>query len=200
MLSTRLCRRCFETKPLDLMVQNKHFCKACKAERQREIWAADPEKALASDRAKRDRHLTPEQIANRDRRKETRDRVKALVEVAISQGLGREAAARRARYLDNPGPEIASSMKRQTKRYTATPPWANMSAIYAIYKDAQARRASGEDVEVDHEIPLQGKLVSGLHVESNLRIRSRKFNRDKRAKFDVTEDWHLVNGRLVEIL
>jgi len=75
-----------------------------------------------------------------------------------------------------------------------------MKVINAIYRESRRRRAAGEDIEVDHDIPLQGKLVSGLHVESNLRIRPRKYNREKMIKFNVDEDWELVNGRLEVML
>lgn len=50
------------------------------------------------------------------------------------------------------------------------PAWADREKIRAVYKEAKARRILGEDVHVDHEIPLRGKNVCGLHVHLNLRI------------------------------
>jgi len=44
-----------------------------------------------------------------------------------------------------------------------TPLWADKDKIAAIYKEAKRVGMS-----VDHDIPLRGKLVSGLHVENNL--------------------------------
>lgn len=79
-----------------------------------------------------------------------------------------------------------SQAKRRACRYSATPLWANHTAICSIY--AEARRLSEETGiphEVDHIIPLQGKLASGLHCESNLQILTMNANRSKSNNFEV---------------
>jgi hypothetical protein len=49
--------------------------------------------------------------------------------------------------------------------------WANQDAILAIYRQAEfMTRTTGRLHVVDHIIPLQGRTVSGLHVETNLRV------------------------------
>ena len=49
--------------------------------------------------------------------------------------------------------------------------WANQDAILDIYRQAELlTRTTGRLHVVDHIIPLQGREVSGLHVETNLRV------------------------------
>ncbi len=62
-----------------------------------------------------------------------------------------------------------NAMRRESAR-RATPPWADKEAIREIYMEAGKRRAAGQDVHVDHVIPLQGKDVCGLHIAENLQI------------------------------
>lgn len=62
-------------------------------------------------------------------------------------------------------------MERHAKKLQRTPQWANLALISKIY--AQARLATivtGWPHHVDHIVPLQGRCVSGLHVENNLQI------------------------------
>lgn len=55
--------------------------------------------------------------------------------------------------------------------------------VNEIYQQASVMRISGHDVEVDHVIPLQGELVSGLHVPYNLAIIPAADNRSKNNRF-----------------
>lgn len=61
--------------------------------------------------------------------------------------------------------------KRRAAKIQRTPAWADQDAIRAVYAQAKAMTdATGIVHHVDHEIPLQGRRVSGLHVENNLRV------------------------------
>lgn len=82
--------------------------------------------------------------------------------------------------------EVVRAQKR--RRYIgerrALAPWANKDAILAIYRRAAAlRRLTGIDYQVDHVVPLFGKNVSGLHVETNLQIMTGDANRRKHARW-----------------
>lgn len=65
------------------------------------------------------------------------------------------------------------------KIWQATPAWATREPVAAIYHEAAQRRAAGEDVEVDHIVPLASPLVCGLHWHANLRIIERLDNVEK---------------------
>lgn len=69
----------------------------------------------------------------------------------------------------------------------AVPSWVTgeeKKQMRQIYRKArQLSDATGIPHEVDHIIPLQGDLVCGLHVPSNLRITTQFENRSKRNRF-----------------
>ena len=70
--------------------------------------------------------------------------------------------------------------KRRCAVKNRTPAWANLDTIKTIYANCP------EGYHVDHVIPLQGKLVSGLHVESNLQYLPASENAKKFNKYQIT--------------
>lgn len=80
----------------------------------------------------------------------------------------------------------ANSARRSVAISQRTPAWADLAAIEAVY--AEARRLTAETSvphHVDHEIPLQGELVSGLHVHNNLRALPARTNILKSNRFEI---------------
>ena len=71
------------------------------------------------------------------------------------------------------------SAKRRAKLLRAIPKFANLEKIKEIYKNCP------KGYEVDHIIPLQGKNVSGFHIETNLQYLPMLENRVKSNKFIV---------------
>ena len=69
---------------------------------------------------------------------------------------------------------VANTRVQQAARLQRVPPWVTMSdkermqIIYEIRDNLEL--LDGTQYHVDHIYPLQGALVSGLHVPNNLRI------------------------------
>lgn len=75
---------------------------------------------------------------------------------------------------------------RRAFKKQATPKWANRSEIVKIYKECRnLSRTTGIPHHVDHIIPLQNKLVCGLHVHWNLQILTATENISKNNKFEI---------------
>lgn len=65
-------------------------------------------------------------------------------------------------------------------KINATPAWADRDRIAAVYVEAQRlSELTGNPHEVDHIVPLQSRLVCGLHVEHNLQVIPASINRSK---------------------
>lgn len=86
----------------------------------------------------------------------------------------------------NPGASTARSRKYQAAKLQRTPPWADMSAIVDFYVEAKRlEELTGIQFHVDHIVPLQGELVSGLHVPANLQLLPAHENLSKSNSFEV---------------
>jgi hypothetical protein len=68
----------------------------------------------------------------------------------------------------------ALQVKREAAKKQRTPPWLteqHYKQIEMFYKAAaDLTKEFGFQIDVDHIIPLQGKIVSGLHVPWNLQL------------------------------
>lgn len=76
---------------------------------------------------------------------------------------------------------IAARLAAQLQR---TPQWADLKAIESFYIEARRLTAeTGIEHHVDHIIPLRGRNVSGLHVETNLQVIPAEVNKRKSNRF-----------------
>jgi hypothetical protein len=71
--------------------------------------------------------------------------------------------------------------KRRAAKLNQLPLWADLEKIKKIYENCP------KDMVVDHIIPLQGKNVSGLHIETNLQYLTPEENSKKLNKFSSEE-------------
>jgi len=78
---------------------------------------------------------------------------------------------------------------REAAKKNRTPLWLSEQdkrEIKLIYKiAARVSKETGIDHHVDHEIPLQGEFVSGLHVPDNLQLLTAKENMIKNNGFSI---------------
>ncbi len=121
---------------------------------QRERYWADPEAARAYFNRRRQERIE-----------------KFLAYEALQRDRHREAKA-------------ACAARGRAARIGATPSWADRDKIAAFYRLARKMTVeTGVPHEVDHIIPLQGKNVCGLHVETNLQVITKSENSRKQNKF-----------------
>lgn len=96
-------------------------------------------------------------------------------------------ALKAAWHAEHPGANAHHVGLRRTRKMQAMPPWADMDAIKAMYKEAaRLSRQTGTKWHVDHQIPLKHPLVCGLHVAANLQILPAFDNQVKHNAFEVT--------------
>jgi 5-methylcytosine-specific restriction endonuclease McrA len=86
----------------------------------------------------------------------------------------------------------ALDAKRRAKKFNATPSWLSqeqLEEIECFYSTARAfKMYTGEAYCVDHIIPLQGEMVSGLHVPWNLQVLTEADNISKKNKLFLEKE------------
>lgn len=102
-----------------------------------------------------------------------------------------EVKAKRSAYgKANPELGAARTQKYHASKNNRTPSWLNADEFWMIeqaYELAALRtKIFGFAWHVDHVIPLQGKLVSGLHTPYNLQVIPGRDNISKSNRFTVS--------------
>ena len=84
----------------------------------------------------------------------------------------------------NRAKRTANERNRVAIKNFATPKWFDKEEVLHIYELARER-----DLEVDHIVPLNSKIVCGLHVQDNLRCIPRELNRHKGNRYWPDQSW-----------
>lgn len=155
-------------------------CNRCRTRAQIQGWkTANPERAKAIN-------TQPSKEAKERFRKSERGMELARAKASRHYHKDAEAsrAKQRARYAANRDAHIQRVVDRSKRVRKATPPWADRQAIAAIYRQARRlTRETGVLHHVDHDIPLHGERVHGLHVETNLVVLPAVINQAKSNRF-----------------
>lgn len=84
----------------------------------------------------------------------------------------------------NPERIYAKKARRRASELNATPKWAETEDLGDFYLIARMFRLyTGQEYHVDHVVPLQNKLVCGLHCEANLQVLPGAENRSKSNRY-----------------
>lgn len=177
----KTCSKCGEAKPFDAFTKRgdsdrlRSQCRACRSASER-------------DRS-REYHGRPE-VRERKRAYDAAragDPAHLAVKRASYRAKREQYVERSRRYQRaHPGKVNAATAARDAARRQRTVAWADPVAIAAVYQQAaRVSRCLGVEHHVDHVVPLRGRKVSGLHVQTNLRVLPARLNVRKNNRFEV---------------
>jgi hypothetical protein len=149
-------------------------CLVCRAERLKAWRIENPTKVQQHNKTQYSRFAEKIKAASRKYHAENVDVVNAKKRAYQKTHLHIYAKIKAKRH--------AAELKRTPAWLTEDDHWL-MEQAYELA--ALRTKLFGISFQVDHVLPLQGKLVSGLHVPLNLQVIPAKMNRAKSNSFEV---------------
>jgi hypothetical protein len=171
-------------------------CVECRREGDRRRYALDPQKMI--ERKKSYYFAKADEMRRKRREKyaENPDKERAIARsrsaewrAANPDKVKAQRPLKNAYSKANPEKMAANLAKRRAAKLQRTPKWLSVDDFWLIeqaYEVASLRsKATNIAWHVDHIFPLQGELVSGLHVPTNLQVIPWFDNLFKANKFEV---------------
>jgi hypothetical protein len=205
MNENKICRQCLIEKDLESfrIVKKYHLntCKQCYKVKKAAYDAANKVKKAAYNAAWRKDNNEKCVATSAAWYEDNKVKKAAYYEankgtIAAKQAIWREdnrekcAATIAAWQKDNKAAVNAAVAKRKAAKLNRTPKWTTETDLWMIDEiyelSALRTKLTGVKCQVDHIIPLQGKLVSGLHVPSNLQVITATENKIKGNRFEVS--------------
>jgi hypothetical protein len=190
-IGTKKCTMCGEAKSLSSFRKQKatkdglaYWCKACASlwhkkyrqdnqdkisQRKKKHYQGNRDKIL--QRCKKYYEDNRDKVLQRNKRWTEKNQDKIFRWKGEWNHSNRDRIAQRKReWRQNNASRVnASVAHRRAAKRNATPPWADQTAINAIYAEARwLQEFTGEPYHVDHIVPLNSDFVCGLHVPANL--------------------------------
>lgn len=159
----RTCRTCLSFKPIFMFEGNRTTCRKCRTKLH--SLTLDKEKAKLTHKRWRSRNQERHNKSSREWKRKNKQR---------HANYNKEWNDRNRDLVR------AKDARRRAAKLKSTPAWVDHGKINKVYHQCELiTRTTGVTHEVDHVIPLQGRLVCGLHVDYNLRVVTMKENRAK---------------------
>lgn len=178
---TKTCKGCAQVKPIYLFYRDKQskdscstYCKDCTKAKTNAAYHNNKEIHNARSNAYREANMPKIRAIAANYREKNRQRINAYSSKWIKS---------------NRLSSTLHTAKYRSAKLQRTPAWLtefDLLKIKCLYQLAAMRnRESGYTWDVDHIIPLKGRLVSGLHVPDNLRVIPATENKRKLNKYEV---------------
>ena len=174
----KTCSKCNVEKALDEFNKKKAAkdgrrpeCRPCQKTSSRGWVLANKERKAASTKAWNSANKERIAATCKAWREANKERDYAASKVWYEANKERKAAIGRVWNKENPDKKSAAGSRYRAAKLRRTPSWSNPEPINELYTQAvKLRELTGIKFHVDHIVPLQGELVSGLHVEGNLQL------------------------------
>jgi len=161
--------------------------------KRREYYLKNKERLLEKNKAWVEANIEQVKAAKKLRAsqisEETKEAYNAKARIRYHQKKQWNADRKKAYKSQNKHLTNANASKRRAALLQRIPIWQTefdelkIKCIYSVA--AMLTKVNNEPWTVDHIIPLQGKIVSGLHVPSNLQLMRARENEAKRNKYEI---------------